>query len=434
MSYDELSHILHFDEQGKDLTFRRRASDGKVVGHQPIYGLGRGPAGPNHILRLARTCRIFEILDQLEFSTLLDVGGGEGFNAYRAKRLWDCQVVSTDHTILGNRVAGDLFGVANAAIDGALLPFKDNSFDVVICSEVIEHIPDAVTALLQLSRVARKCVIITTAEATASKVARWLNLRLIYRDWRDGWTQNWYHHKDFKVLYGDQARVELALNTVGFRTNRDESQLSSEDAIITVRQLMSIDAVGNIPDGVLVSLIKDKGSYRAKPQLGIEKIITEVVNYPGIDRVPTSEKLEPDRELLLDALQCPACWQPLTHASDGTATCATGHTFSSEEGVLNLRPDTIAAYKDNVFARIMQSYPLQSERQRRQIEHLRKTLLTHHAIPSRLKERIFGYLIFFLRVTCYPFFIIRKRLRLVTSPFADLAYTQLPPLQKRYDS
>ena len=41
------------------------------------------------------------------------------------------------------------------------LPYEDNSFDTVICSDVLEHLPCHKDALEELSRVARRKVVIT---------------------------------------------------------------------------------------------------------------------------------------------------------------------------------------------------------------------------------------------------------------------------------
>ena len=43
-----------------------------------------------------------------------------------------------------------------ARADATKLPFKDNSFDVVICSEVLEHIPENRAAIAELVRVLKK--------------------------------------------------------------------------------------------------------------------------------------------------------------------------------------------------------------------------------------------------------------------------------------
>ena len=45
--------------------------------------------------------------------------------------------------------------------DAQKTPFKTNSFDFVLCSEVLEHVPDWETALKELKRISRKKIMIT---------------------------------------------------------------------------------------------------------------------------------------------------------------------------------------------------------------------------------------------------------------------------------
>lgn len=47
------------------------------------------------------------------------------------------------------------------AMDAALLPFKSNCFDFVLCTEVLEHVPEWKKALLELQRIARKKILVT---------------------------------------------------------------------------------------------------------------------------------------------------------------------------------------------------------------------------------------------------------------------------------
>lgn len=41
------------------------------------------------------------------------------------------------------------------------MSFKDRSFDIVLCQQVLEHVPDPVKGILELKRVAKKQLIIT---------------------------------------------------------------------------------------------------------------------------------------------------------------------------------------------------------------------------------------------------------------------------------
>jgi ubiquinone/menaquinone biosynthesis C-methylase UbiE len=41
------------------------------------------------------------------------------------------------------------------------LSFEDNSFDIVLCQEVLEHVPDPIAAMKELKRVAKKQLVIS---------------------------------------------------------------------------------------------------------------------------------------------------------------------------------------------------------------------------------------------------------------------------------
>ena len=45
--------------------------------------------------------------------------------------------------------------------DATHLPFKDNSFDVVLCSEVLEHLDSPLKAIKELARASKKVIVLT---------------------------------------------------------------------------------------------------------------------------------------------------------------------------------------------------------------------------------------------------------------------------------
>ncbi len=99
---------------------------------------------------------------------LLDLGCGFGRHAYQAARL-GAQVVALDAGADEVRKVQDTFGAMSVAGeldqatarvgavqgDALRLPFADGSFDRVIASEVLEHIPDDQAAMAELARVLR---------------------------------------------------------------------------------------------------------------------------------------------------------------------------------------------------------------------------------------------------------------------------------------
>lgn len=98
---------------------------------------------------------------------VLDVGSGFGRHVYECARR-GARVVALDHaadevvetrnTLAAMVVAGEitadrLIGVLRG--DARALPFPDDTFDVVITSEVLEHIQDDVAAIAEMVRVLR---------------------------------------------------------------------------------------------------------------------------------------------------------------------------------------------------------------------------------------------------------------------------------------
>lgn len=98
--------------------------------------------------------------------TLLDLGCGFGRHAYEAARR-GAHVVACDMSMpelievrntfsamaAENQYDSEAVSTMEVTGDATLLPFGDNSFDRIIISEVLEHIPDDFAALNELSRV-----------------------------------------------------------------------------------------------------------------------------------------------------------------------------------------------------------------------------------------------------------------------------------------
>ena len=100
--------------------------------------------------------------------TVLDLGCGFGRHAFEAARR-GARVVALDagaeevqgvrNTFAAMVAAGELARDACAVAvqgDALALPFADATFDRVICSEVLEHIPEDLAAMGELARVLRR--------------------------------------------------------------------------------------------------------------------------------------------------------------------------------------------------------------------------------------------------------------------------------------
>ncbi|MBW2557994.1 MAG: methyltransferase domain-containing protein [Deltaproteobacteria bacterium] len=107
----------------------------------------------------------FQMLNIKPGDRVLDVGCGTGRHACEVFRTLGADVVGIDLNMEDLRKAALTLHLLDDTSDGSWiiskadatkLPFKDSSFDVVICSEVLEHIPDNRAAIAELVRVLKE--------------------------------------------------------------------------------------------------------------------------------------------------------------------------------------------------------------------------------------------------------------------------------------
>ena len=96
---------------------------------------------------------------------LLDLGCGEGRHALSAYALADVHAIALDLGFEDLQTAQTRYRESFAELDtadktfaplnanGYALPFADHTFDKIICSEVLEHIPDFLQVLREIKRV-----------------------------------------------------------------------------------------------------------------------------------------------------------------------------------------------------------------------------------------------------------------------------------------
>jgi SAM-dependent methyltransferase len=96
--------------------------------------------------------RIGDVLGELAPASVLDAGCGEG------EMLRRISLPRGARTVLLDRNPGSAAHIIGS-VDA--LPFASESFDVVTCLEVLEHLPDPRPAARELGRVAKRAVVVS---------------------------------------------------------------------------------------------------------------------------------------------------------------------------------------------------------------------------------------------------------------------------------
>lgn len=154
-------------------------------------------------------------LDRLRPDNVLDVGSaGTGLSRY-----WGKRTIGLDVHI-DPREVGPLTTPVMGS--GACLPFRDESVDVVVSSDVLEHVPvpDRSEMLSEMIRVARREVIIAVPCGRASHLAE-MEVNAVYRE-KTGSSHPWLKEH---LLYGlPEARtLEQVIRSLALAHGKDTS-------------------------------------------------------------------------------------------------------------------------------------------------------------------------------------------------------------------
>ena len=143
---------------------------------------------------------------------VLDVGCGEGWITRTwARRLPGAQVVGVDREDPRLRRHWDEAREPNVTLgvaDGHALPYEDGAFDVVTCIEVLEQVDDPDRFLAELSRVARRAVIVSVPREPLWRVLNVANGRYVRALGNSPATRNHWSQRAFVELVGEHATVE----------------------------------------------------------------------------------------------------------------------------------------------------------------------------------------------------------------------------------
>jgi SAM-dependent methyltransferase len=228
---------------------------------------------------------------------VLDVGSGGNPNP-RANVLCDKFVVDAAERHGSTLVVDRPFVVG----DIQQLPFADNAFDFVICSHVLEHVPDPAAAISELQRVGRRGYIETPSAEWERLVGfpfhRWMvsnvNGRLRFEQKRapveDESLRRWF--AQFQRRLRIERRAWFARHRIGVFT------------WLLWEQEIQFEVLRNAPDEDPRFVAADLAATRDESQAFEAGIASRLIGWLGSRSRAKSELSAEDFESLL---RCPVC-------------------------------------------------------------------------------------------------------------------------------
>ena len=143
------------------------------AGYEPVWDAHGRPLRLTryHFQEIQRKVKVFRWLDRLRFASFLDVGSGFDVYPNLVRERYGAEAYFSDFTHAMNvpyrGAAGGRLDHA-VTLNAARLPFADGAFDVVLASEVLEHLVRPLEVIAELLRVSRVAVILTSLEALSS--------------------------------------------------------------------------------------------------------------------------------------------------------------------------------------------------------------------------------------------------------------------------
>lgn len=320
-----------------------------------------------HFQELQRKLKIFRWLDRLRFGSFLDVGSGFDIYPKLVRERYGAEAYFSDFAHAMNLPYG---GAPSGRLDRAVtlnaarLPFADGTFDVVLASEVLEHLVRPIETIAELVRVSRKYVIMTSLEALS--VNRWERFRqhLHIDVTHEHVERNFFLLHELDAIFGPNWWHENLLydpNLPAPSFDREDDQQAAYGSIRDRETLVAaLDRAVRIddhrPGAMGILLVKSKNGLAAAPEKDsralalwlidraceLERFMQVLARQFADGKVELPEKERPVAAPLLDVLRCPDCRGRLDGRAGGVHCVACNESYRSEYGVPVVYPRRFA--------------------------------------------------------------------------------------------
>lgn len=148
------------------------------------------------------TDNLIAVVKPLQPQSILDVGAGEGFTLARlkkekiGKKLEGIEYMD-EAIAMGKKLHPDILVKKG---DIYKLPYEDKIFDLVICTEVLEHLENPQKGLKELIRVSKKYILVTVPNEPWFTLQRFLRGKNILRLGAHPEHIQWWTSKGFETF------------------------------------------------------------------------------------------------------------------------------------------------------------------------------------------------------------------------------------------
>ncbi len=152
---------------------------------------------------------LISIVTKLNSESILDVGCGEGFTlSLLAKKNVDKTLEGIDSSVVAINIGKTLFPkISLKTGDIYNLPYEHDSFELVICSEVLEHLEDPGRALQELKRVSKKYCLFSVPNEPIFRLANFFRGKNISRWGNDIEHINHWSIHEFSDFIGGKLKI-----------------------------------------------------------------------------------------------------------------------------------------------------------------------------------------------------------------------------------
>jgi SAM-dependent methyltransferase len=156
---------------------------------------------------------LITLVKKLRVDSILDAGCGEGFtlnrlltNGVKVKKI---EGVEYSEEVIGlSKILFPDLKIKNGSL--YKLPYKNNSFDLVICTEVLEHLGAPTKALREILRVSKKYVILSVPNEPFFRISNFLRGKNLSRFGNDQEHINHWGYWSFtKFLKENCVKIQI---------------------------------------------------------------------------------------------------------------------------------------------------------------------------------------------------------------------------------